>query len=97
MLDLYTDYLLSSFHHTTATGLSRLTDGSISHDKISRYLNEPQKGSKELWQSVKPLVRQHEDSETGCLIFDDSIIEKPYSDESALITWHYDHSKWYQC
>ena len=93
MLDLYTDYLLSSFHQTTATGLSKLTDGSVSHDKVSRYLNEPQKGSKELWQSVKPLIRQHEDTETGCLIFDDSIIEKPYSDESALITWHYDHSK----
>lgn len=78
MLDLYTNYLLSSFHHTTETGLSRLTDGSVSHDKVSRYLHEPQRGSKELWQSVKPLVRQHEDSETGCLIFDDSIIEKPF-------------------
>ncbi|QHV99100.1 hypothetical protein [Spirosoma endbachense] len=28
-LDLYTDYLLSSFGQTTATGLSRLTDGAV--------------------------------------------------------------------
>jgi hypothetical protein len=26
------------------------------------------------------------------LILDDSVQEKPYSDESELITWHYDHS-----
>lgn len=92
MLDLYSDYLLSSFQQTTATGLSRLTDGQISHDKISRYLSGGDNGSKELWQHVKPLVRKHE-TEDGCLIFDDSIIEKPYTDESELVCWHYDHSK----
>ncbi len=92
MLDLYSDYLLSSFQQTTATGLSRLTDGQISHDKVSRFLSEKDKGSKELWQHVKALVRKHE-TEDGCLIFDDSIIEKPYTDESELVCWHYDHSK----
>jgi hypothetical protein len=92
MLDLYSDYLLSSFQQTTATGLSRLTDGQISHDKVSRFLSEKDNGSKELWQHVKALVRKHE-TEDGCLIFDDSIIEKPYTDESELVCWHYDHSK----
>ncbi len=92
MLDLYSDYLLSSFQQTTATGLSRLTDGQISHDKVSRFLSEKDEGSKELWQHVKALVRKHE-TEDGCLIFDDSIIEKPYTDESELVCWHYDHSK----
>ena len=38
VLDLYTDYLLSSFGRTTATGLSDLLDGEISHDRISRFL-----------------------------------------------------------
>jgi len=33
-MDLYTDYLLSSFVQVTATGLSNLLDGGISHDKI---------------------------------------------------------------
>ncbi len=92
MLDLYTDYLLSSFHQTTATGLSTLTDGEVSHDKVSKFLNKADYGSKELWQQVKPLVREYE-SEDGCLIFDDTIVEKPYTDESSLICWHYDHSK----
>jgi len=36
MLDLYTDYLLSSTGPTTATGLLRLLDGALSHDHITR-------------------------------------------------------------
>ncbi len=42
-MDLYTDYLLSSFGQVTTTGLSDLLEGSISHDKIysqgNRLLN----------------------------------------------------------
>lgn len=92
MLDLYSDYLLSIFQQTTATGLSCLTDGDVSHDKVSKFLNKNDYGSKELWQEVKPLVREHQ-SEDTCLIFDDTIVEKPYTDESELICWHFDRSK----
>jgi hypothetical protein len=90
LLDIYTDYLISSFSYTTATGLSKALDGSISHDKITRFLSEEDFESKELWQLVKPVIRQIE-SEEGLLIFDDTIEEKPYTDENSLITWHYDH------
>jgi hypothetical protein len=38
MLDLYSDYLISSFGATTATGLSQLLDGEVSHDQITRSL-----------------------------------------------------------
>ena len=31
LFDLYTDYLLASFGQTTATGLSQLVGGQISH------------------------------------------------------------------
>ena len=91
-MDLYTDYLLSSFSQVTATGLSHLLDGSVSHDKITRELSGKAYGSKDLWQEVKSLVRSHE-SEHGCLIFDDTIVSKPYTDENDLICWHWDHSK----
>ena len=46
----------------------------------------------ELWQIVKPYVRQIE-QEDGVMIIDDSIAEKPYTDENAIIAWHYDHSQ----
>ena len=36
LLELYSDYLLSSFSHTTATGPSRMSAGDLSHDKITR-------------------------------------------------------------
>ena len=38
-LDLYTDYLLSSTGPTTATGLSRLLNGALSHDHVTRWLS----------------------------------------------------------
>jgi len=90
-LDLYTDYLLTTVSQASATGLSKLLDGAISHDEISRLLSKNAYSPKDLWKSVKGLVRKHE-SEEGCLIFDDSLIHKPHTDESALICWHYDHS-----
>jgi hypothetical protein len=37
-------------------------------------------------------VREFE-GEEGVLIIDDTIEEKPYTDESELICWHYDHSE----
>ena len=39
LLDLYSDYLLSSFGATTTTGLSALVDGQISHDQVTRVLS----------------------------------------------------------
>jgi hypothetical protein len=89
-LDLYTDYLISSFAQVTATGLSTLLGGSLSHDRISRSLNSEILTSADLWRCVKPLVRQVQ-GQDGVLIFDDSIEAKPYSDESELISWHFDH------
>jgi hypothetical protein len=92
LLELYTDYLLSAFSYTTATGLAAMTGGAVSHDKITRFLSKKELDSSELWRLVKPLVRELEDEE-GVLIIDDTIEEKPYTDESELICWHYDHSK----
>lgn len=92
LLELYTDYLISSFSYTTATGLSKFMDGTISHDKITRFLSKLDYASKDLWQVVKSKVRQIE-SEEGVLIFDDTIMEKPYTDENEIICWHFDHTK----
>ncbi len=92
MLDFYTDFLLSSFGQASATNLSRLSDGTISHDRVTRFLNAEEQTSAALWREVKPLVRQVED-EHGVLIVDDSIADKSYTDENDLIAWHYDHAK----
>src|SRR6476646_12041173 len=91
LLDLYSDYLISAFGQTTATGLATLLDGQVSHDRVQRLLAGTKRTSSDLWQTVKPHVRaiQHTD---GVLIIDDSIAEKPYTDENDIICWHYDHT-----
>jgi hypothetical protein len=89
-LELYTDYLLSSFGATTATGLSAMVGGDVSHDRITRFLSAQDYTSKDLWLQVKTMVRQVENAQ-GVLIFDDTIQEKAWTDESDLICWHYDH------
>ena len=50
LLDLYADYLISSFGPTTATGLSRLLQAHITHDKITRFLSNKSYTSANLWQ-----------------------------------------------
>jgi hypothetical protein len=90
MLDIYSDYLLSSFSYTTATGLSDALGGAISHDKITRFLSAGDYGSKQLWKLVKPTIRKIESGD-GVFIVDDTIEEKQYTDESELIAYHYGH------
>jgi len=92
LLDLYSDYLLSSFSLATATGLSAMLDNSYSHDQITRFLGQPRYEQKEYWQVIKPVVRQVQQAE-GVIIVDDTIEEKPYTDESELVCYHYDHSQ----
>ena len=91
ILDLYTDYLIGSFSAITATGLSELTEGQMSHDQITRFLSKEEYKSKHLWLMVKKTVRKIE-SEDGVIIIDDTIEEKPYTDENEIICWHFDHS-----
>ena len=47
LLDINTDYLISSFGLTTQTGLSRLLDGAITHDRIQRLLSKERKTGKD--------------------------------------------------
>ena len=41
---------------------------------------------------MKQSVRSKESSD-GVLILDDSIEEKPYTDENEINCWHYSHAK----
>lgn len=91
-LDTYTDYLLATTKAATATGMSQMFDGEISHDKVTRFLSESHFDSSTVWSKAKPLVRRYESASEGVLIADDSIVEKAHTDENAMICWHWDHS-----
>lgn len=92
ILDLYTDYLITSTSYTTATGLAEIVDTNLSHDKITQFLSNEELDNKKLWSFIKPFLRSVE-KEDSVLIVDDTIFEKPYTDESEINTYHYDYSK----
>ncbi|MBE8168616.1 MAG: IS701 family transposase, partial [Shewanella sp.] len=60
IVELYSDYLLSSFGQVTTTGMSALLDGAYSHDQVTRLLSTNDFDSKTLWCMVKSTVRQVE-------------------------------------
>jgi DDE superfamily endonuclease len=94
-LDLYTDYLISSNGQVSATDLAKVLDNTHSHDSFTRMLSKSDFTSKDLWLTTKPIIRQFEQRNqnlnTPCLIFDDTISEKPYTDENDIVAWHFDH------
>jgi hypothetical protein len=92
VLDLYSDYLVNAFGQTTATRLASLLNGEISRDQVQRSLADEEPTSAHLWRTAKPQVRKIESVE-GVMIVDDSIAEKPYTDENDIICWHYDHAQ----
>ena len=69
-----------------------MLEGEVSHDRITRFLSKDDQDSRTLWQQVKPMVRKIEQPD-GALIFDDTIEEKPPTDENEIVSWHFDHSK----
>src|SRR5512134_589269 len=92
LLDLYSDYLLSSFSLATATGLACLVDHAYSHDQVTRFLDQRRYDQKEYWQLIKPVVRQIQRDDAAVLV-DDTIEEKPYTDESEVVCYHYEHTQ----
>jgi len=92
-LDIYSDYLITHNGYATATGLSQMLDGMTSHHKITRFLNGKEFSSRELWEYIKPKIREIEETSEGVLIFDDSIEEKPHTDQNDFISRDYSHAK----
>lgn len=47
--------------------------------------------NQELWLQVKNDIRSCEKVESAVLIVDDTLIEKPYSEENDIVCYHHDH------
>lgn len=50
LLGLYTKYLIWSTEQTTATQLSRMLDGDVNHDQVTRFLSNELFISKDVWK-----------------------------------------------
>ncbi|HRO08829.1 MAG TPA: hypothetical protein PK047_08165 [Saprospiraceae bacterium] len=90
LIDLYSDYLLTSFGLSSAVGMSKMLDGAYSHDQISRFLAQTTLTQSDFRKAIKPIVRSIE-QDGGVFAVDDFIIDKPHSTENDIICYHYDH------
>lgn len=93
IMDLYSDFLMTSPNIVSALLLENVLDKAHSHDSITRMLSQHELDQKEYWGNIKKTVRQIESGADGVICIDDTIEEKPHSEENELIAWHHDHSK----
>ena len=92
--EIYINFALSSFGKIEMTKLSKILGKGNSHNIFTKklLLNDEIERDKELWRHVKPILRNYENEEEGCLLIDDSLLAKPYTKESDMVCWHYDHT-----
>jgi hypothetical protein len=77
----YCQYLLSSQINYTITNSAEHLE-SISHDAINYYLKAEKLTPRLLWDNVKEVV---EPDANGYIIFDDSVLDKRYSEEIEIV------------
>lgn len=92
ILDLYTDFLMTSPNIVSALVMSKVMQDAYSHDSITRMLAQDELDQSIFWKLIKPTIRQIESPE-GVISVDDTIEHKPHSDENELISWHFDHTQ----
>ena len=77
----YCQYLLSTPINYTLTHFADHSQG-FSHDQINRYLANDRLRPRHVWEHVKPHLEQTPD---GCLIFDDTVLDKRYAKEMVSL------------
>ncbi len=82
----YCQYLLSSQINYTVTNLAEHLEESISHDQINRYLRREKLTPRLVWEQVKLLIQS---DENAYIIFDDTVLDKRYSEEIELTRRQY--------
>ena len=94
LAEIYINFALSSFEKIEMTKLSKILGKGNSHDIFTKklLLNDEVETDKALWNHVKAILRDYENEKDGCLLIDDSILAKPYTKESDMVCWHYDHT-----
>lgn len=81
----YCQYLLSSQNNYTLTNLAQHLE-EINHDQINRYLRQEKLTPRLLWDNAQAVVQR---DENGYIIFDDTVLDKKYSEEIELTRKQY--------
>lgn len=81
----YIEYLLNTPVNYTCSNLAEHLDG-VSHDAVSDFLQRGRVTASRLWELVKPWLNN---TEASCLIVDDSVQNKQYSQQIGLVQRQY--------
>lgn len=84
-LDLYTKFLIANQNRYSGVELSKTSGNALSHDSVSRWLEEEEFDSKNLWSHVKSMIEK----EKGYLVADDSVLDKRFSRNNELAGRHW--------
>ncbi|MBE0448586.1 MAG: transposase [Actinobacteria bacterium] len=85
-LKLYSNFLLANHNRYSGTELAKVSPiEDMAHDSVTRWLHANDFTPSDLWRQVKPLV----DTNTGYLIGDDTLLEKPRSKRNELAKVQY--------
>jgi hypothetical protein len=90
---IYQNFLISSYGKIEVTKFSKILGKGFSHDRFTKQLllDDTLDDDTQLWQQIKPFLRDYENEDDGCIVVDDSLLHKPYSKVNDIICWHYDH------
>ena len=81
----YCQYLLSTQTNFTLTNYANHAS-NVSHDAVNRYLRKEKMTAQIIWEHVKGSIIH---SPRGCIIFDDSILDKNHSHSIDLVRRQY--------
>jgi len=84
----YIKFLIASYRMCTCTEAARCIPESriqAAHDAINRFLERQSSDTEALWQEALPFIVK----DSGFLIIDDTTLDKPYSHQIELVTYHW--------
>lgn len=85
--DLYQKFLTITAGRYSALSLSEVSPKGLSHDSVSRWLEEAKFQPKEIWKKARSKVLT--DGKAGVLIVDDTVLDKDRSRKISLVNWQY--------
>ena len=83
--DLYCTFLKVTSQRYSALSLSEVSPTELSHDSISRWLEEKKCQPKDIWEKAQA----HVVGGSGVIIADDTILNKSRSEKIELVRWQY--------
>src|SRR3972149_6118062 len=84
--DLYTAFLKVTSQRYSSLALSEIAPFELSHDSISRWLEEAHIKPRDIWNEAKDKVLN---SESGIIVVDETVLNKNRSKKIELVRWQY--------